>query len=212
MVAWSETPKHTPSIARWIEAARGGCDEALGRLLQTCRNYLLLVANQELQPGLQGKVSPSDLVQDTFLKAHRGFPTFEGHSEAELLAWLRRILLNNVANATRAFVGTEMRQLDREVATDSADGAPYPAAPGESPSALAIGAEQNAALEVALERLPEHYRQVVVWRSLDEESFEQIGRRTGRSAEAARKLWARAIEQLQTLLEQKDDRAGPAGP
>src|SRR5207253_1741044 len=63
-----------------------------------------------------------------------------------------------------------------------------------TPSQLASGNEQTADLERVLDRLSEDYRQVLVLRHREECSFEEIGRRMERSANAARKLWARAVE------------------
>ena len=56
--------------------ARQGSLDALGRLLESCRNYLLLLANQQLREDLQAKAGGSDLVQDTFLEAQRDFRAF----------------------------------------------------------------------------------------------------------------------------------------
>ena len=70
-----------------------------------------------------------------------------------------------------------------------------------SPSSLVAAAEQDAALRQALEQLPEDYRQVVGWRNYERLPFEEIGVRLGRSAGAARKLWIRAVERLQELLD-----------
>ena len=89
-------------FARVLAAAREGSAEALGILWTQCRNYLLLVANERLDPALKPKVSPSDLVQDTFLEAQRDLAQFRGERPDELRAWLCRILINNVANATLA--------------------------------------------------------------------------------------------------------------
>ncbi len=52
-----------------IVAARGGSFTALGQLLDHYRDYLLRIANTELESDLAPKVNPSDLVQDTFLQA-----------------------------------------------------------------------------------------------------------------------------------------------
>ena len=52
-----------------LESAQNGSSKSLGKLLETCREYLLLVANQTLDHDLQAKVGPSDLVQETFLHA-----------------------------------------------------------------------------------------------------------------------------------------------
>jgi RNA polymerase sigma-70 factor (ECF subfamily) len=52
----------------------------------------------------------------------------------------------------------------------------------------------------AVEQLPEHYREVLRLRHQEGQSFENVGARTGRSAEAARKVWARAVELLKERL------------
>ncbi len=69
---------------------------------------------------LQGKMDPVDLVQDTFLEAHRDFPHFRGQSEGELVSWLRRILVRNLANALRHYFGTQGRdiRLERELSAE----------------------------------------------------------------------------------------------
>src|ERR687883_158141 len=96
-------------VARGLAEARAGSREALGRVLEACRGYLLLVAERELAPDLRPKGGASDLVQQTFLEAQRDFARFRGDSEEELLAWLRRLLLHNVADFSRRFHGTGKR-------------------------------------------------------------------------------------------------------
>jgi RNA polymerase sigma-70 factor (ECF subfamily) len=165
-----------------------------------CRPYLLLIANQELQPDLQGKVNPSDLVQETFVKAQENFAQFRGHTEEELRGWLRRILLNTLANTARHYRDTASWQVGREVPLEAAS----PAEAAQAPDAGLIAGEQNEALYRALESLPEHYRRVLRLRHWERQSFEEIGATIGRSPEAARKLWVRAVEQLRQILGPRD--------
>src|SRR5262249_3376165 len=106
-------PPASRSAAQWLGSARTGAREALGRALEGCRDYLLMVANKELDPQLQAKGGASDLVQQTFLEAQRDFGRFQGNSEDELLAWLRRLLLHNLADFTRRYRDTGKRQADR---------------------------------------------------------------------------------------------------
>jgi RNA polymerase sigma-70 factor, ECF subfamily len=190
--------------ADWLAAARGGSREALGQALEACRHYLLLVAHQELDPSLQGKGGASDVVQQTFLEAQRDFGQFGGTSRTDLLAWLRRLLLNNVADFTRRYHG-DKRQAQREVplATDSAatESALGLEADTPSPSRHAMRHEQDEALHQALERLPLEYRQVIHLRYQEECSFEEVGRLMQRTPNAARKLWLRAVQRLRQELE-----------
>ncbi len=192
---------HDPDeFARVLGSARAGGPEELGSLLMECRNYLLLVADQRLGADLRGKVSASDLVQETFLEAQKAFGRFGGQRQDELLAWLCCILVNNLANARRRYRGTDKRALEREVPLggDGAGGAGAgQAVDTPSPSARAAAAEEVAALEAALARLPERYQRVIRLRYHEQMTFQQIGDATGCSAEAARKLWARAVDRLQ---------------
>lgn len=199
-----EGPAPEADVRRWLEEARAGSGEALGRLLEGCRRPLLQAAEQELHPELWRKVAPADLVQETFLKAHARFGRFRGHTREELLAWLRRILRNTLVSALRFYEGAGKRRAGREVALDAEDSVEAleggVAASDPSPSAQAMAREAAGQLERALAGLPEAYRQVIHWRIWERLPFEEIGRRSGRSPEAARKLWARAVELLRQLL------------
>ena len=185
---------------RLVAAARAGSREALGRALEDCRRYLLAIAERQLDPDLRSKGGASDLVQETFLEAQRDFARFQGSSPDELRAWLRQVLLHNVGAFTHRFRGTTKRAVGREVALaaggSSADLGPDLAGSTLTPSGVAIEHEQAVALRRALERLPEEYRRVVVLRFEEGRSFEEIGRLTGRSPDAARKVWSRAMERL----------------
>lgn len=194
------------SMAECIEAARNGSPEALGRLMEICRQYLLLVANQEINAELRPKGGASDLVQETFLEAQRDFAGFRGGNERELMSWLRQILLHNVANFSRQYRQTEKRQLSREISLGGDESGArfvhrnYPAK-ALSPVASAVQSEERLILERALSRLPTHYAQVIEMRHQEGRSFEEIGVALNRSADAVRKLWSRAIELLQDELD-----------
>jgi RNA polymerase sigma-70 factor (ECF subfamily) len=188
-------------VAAWLAAARGGSADALGRVLDLYRPYLLQVANGELDPQLHAKLGPSDIVQETFLEAQRVFERFRGDSAEELRAWLRAILLNKVGTHTRHYRATAKRQLGKEIGlgpagdrqADLTDMVP-------TPSSLAVQKERVLALAQAVQRLPENYRQIVSWRQAENLSFEEMASRLGRSVEAVRKLWWRAIQKLQQEL------------
>jgi len=192
-------PREDDALGRAIEAARSGDAQVLGRLLDSCGDYLSLVARSELSADLAAKISASDLVQETFLGAHRDFARFRGRTEAELRAWLRGILLHNLGRLRRHYRDTGKRQVRRESAIDQR-GAPGPwpvlADDDTTPATRALNRERVEAVLAALQRLPEPHRSVVIWHQCEGETFEAIGRRLGRSDEATRKLWARALIRL----------------
>jgi RNA polymerase sigma-70 factor (ECF subfamily) len=182
-------------LASCLAAARAGSTAALGQLLLMCRAYLLGVANAELEPRLRPKAGASDLVQEAFLEAQRVFDRFQGNSPEELLHWLRAILLNKLADFTRQYKGTQKRQVAREVALGTASA--IGAWDSSTPSGELGRQETTELVRQALDKLPEHYRQVIIWRQWDDLPFEEIARRSGKSVDAARMLWWRAIERLQ---------------
>ena len=56
------------------------------------RDYLHLLARLQLDPRLRGKLDPSDVVQQTLVKAYQNRAQFRGHTAGEEAGWLRRIL------------------------------------------------------------------------------------------------------------------------
>ena len=194
-------------VQGWIDEGRDGSADAQGRLFERCRNYLLLVAEHQLDRGLRGKLGASDLVQETFLRAGRGFDRFRGTSEEELLGWLQRILQNEAGQAVRRFRRAAKRDIRREKPLSPCDSRPGGGElPGhtETPSRLLAAAEELDRLAAALARLPKHYQCVIQWRNTERKSFDEIGKTLDRSPDAARKLWVRAIEQLRGELEAAD--------
>jgi RNA polymerase sigma-70 factor (ECF subfamily) len=191
-------------IAAWLPDAKAGSREALGHVLEACRGYLLLIAQQELDSGLQAKGGASDLVQQTFLEAQKDLARFEGTTSEALLAWMRRLLLNNLANFRRDHQRAR-RRVSREVAFTLGDSSTEvqlePPASTPSPSQALKHQEQTTALDRAVARLPEDYQKVIHLRYREERSFDDIAFQMNRSPNAVRKLWARAIEALQNELE-----------
>jgi RNA polymerase sigma-70 factor (ECF subfamily) len=189
-------------VEDWIEAARRGDAGAFGRLLDRCQSYLLALAHAELGQELQGKVGASDLVQETFLEAQRDFPGFQGKTEAEFHAWLRQILLHNLANAGRCFCRTEKRDVHREVPLNGSRAGVHfhPVSQVESPRGEVIAREEAERLVQAIARLPERCQEVIRLRQQQNLPFAEIGNAMNLTAEAARKLWSRAIDQLRREL------------
>src|SRR6185437_10192427 len=133
--------------------ARNGSPDALAWLLENCRPYLLLIANEELDTDLRPKLGASDLVQQSIIEAQRDFAGFRGVTHGELLAWLRRILHHNLADARRHYREADRRRLDREQLLDASAGAALReglVSEVTPPLEEVICREQAAALEGAL--------------------------------------------------------------
>ncbi len=192
-------------VEELIGQARAGSTEALGELLTTCRKYLTNLANREISGPLKVKVAVSDLVQDTALDALRGFAHFRGQRLDELLAWLRTVLLHNVASAGRRYQGAGKRDLAREVPLGAPGVAGNLRDAALSPRSLATAVEEQTRIERAIDRLPADQRSAILMRHRDHQSFVEIGAALGRSMPAAHKLWCRAVLRLQRELTSTDD-------
>jgi RNA polymerase sigma-70 factor (ECF subfamily) len=189
-----------------LREAKAGDGATLGRLLELYRRYLALLARVQIGQRLQGKVDASDLVQETFLEAHRNFARFRGGSEAEFVRWLRQILAGNLADLLRRYVGTQARdvRLEREIA-DALDQSSALldrglVAPYSSPSQQAVRREQAVLLADALAQLPDGYREVLVLRHLEGLTFPEAARRMGRSLDSVEKLWMRGLVRLRQIM------------
>lgn len=185
-----------------LARARAGDGQALGQLLEEYREYLRILARARVGRDLQVRLDPSDLVQDALLEAHRDFRQFLGQSEAELTAWLRRILVRNLADQLKHHQSQKRdvgREQPLEVLIEQAHEAL--AAPLSTPSAQAVRREQAVVLANALAQLPDDYREIITRRHIEGQSFDEIAAAMDRSAGAARMLWMRALERLGQMME-----------
>ncbi len=200
---------HQANGNRQIQEARRALPGALDRLLESYRNYLRLLAQTGIDASLQGKADPSDLVQETLLKAHERFGQFRGKTEAELAVWLRQILARALADLVRRYRLAEARRVSRERSLEEMLGASSAAlgnliaAPGLSPSQSAQRREMSVILADALAELSPDHRQVLILRSIEELDWSEVAERMKRSVGAVRLLWTRALKQLRPLIEKR---------
>jgi len=169
------------------------------------RDYLRLLAWLQLDPRLQGKVDPSDVVQETLLKAHQAEAQFRGTTDAEMAAWLRAILAHVLADALRRYqagardVGQE-RSLQQALEESSSRLEGWLAAEQSSPEEQAMRQEQLLRLAEALVGLAPDQRQAVELRHLKGCSVGEVARQMGRSKEAVAKLLLRGVARLRERL------------
>lgn len=185
-----------------LQEARAGDAETLGQLFEMYRRYLALLARVQIGQQLRGKVDASDVVQETFLDAHRHFGRFQGTSEGQLVRWLRQILAAKLADLLRRYLGTEGRdvRMERALEADLERSSVLMdrglIAPLSSPSEQASRREQSVLLADALAALPDDYREVLVLRHLEGLTFPQVAVRMSKTLDSVEKLWMRGLARL----------------
>jgi RNA polymerase sigma-70 factor (ECF subfamily) len=163
------------------------------------REYLRLLARPRLPNRLRRLLSASDLAHETILKAHNKREQFQGQTEAEYRAWLRRILANTIADAARGREPDILQALEKSSAVLEE----WVVAVGPSPAEKVECAEQLLRLAEALAQLSDDERTALEMRYLQDprcplpEIAKQLGRPT---AKAVAGLLARGLEKLRELL------------
>ncbi len=200
-------------IDKLFASAKQGSTSCLGRLLTLYSNYLKLLIAAQLDDRLRVRVSPSDIVQETFFEAHRDFYQFRGQSTGEFVAWLRKILVNNLLHVVEQHWLAEKRDVRREVSLEqigkrleqsTARLESLFAEPGDSPSIHAQRNEQEIMLADALAELPGDYRLVILLRHIEGLPFDEVAQRMDRSSGAVRMLWLRALERLRKTFPERE--------
>jgi RNA polymerase sigma-70 factor (ECF subfamily) len=178
------------------------------------RSYLRLIAQSLLRASgpVRNKIDASDVVQETLLEAHRAGEQFRGRSEAELLAWLRTILANKLADAARRF-GRKKRDaaLERQyletLERSTIRLQQLAVVPKTSPSQLVARHEHLCRVAGAMATLPEDQRTAIELHHLAGHSVAECAARMGRTRAAVAGLLRRGLKQLRQALEE-----GGSGP
>lgn len=188
-----------------LAGARAGNLTALGQLLEHYSSYLSILARVQIGQRLRGKADPDDLVQETFLEAHRQVKQFRGSTEAEFKAWLRRILAGELALLMRRYLGTtrDMR-LERELVAQidqSSVALENNLVDSQTTASQQVSRrEQSVLLTDALAGLKDEYREVILLRNLEGLSVKEVARRMERTEDSVQKLWARALGSLRRAM------------
>jgi RNA polymerase sigma-70 factor, ECF subfamily len=169
------------------------------------RSYLRLLAEMHLGRHAGAKLDPSDVIQQTLLDAYRGRDQFRGRTDAEMAAWLRRLLTCNLADAQRARGRAKRdaareRSLEQALDASSARIEAFLAAEQSSPSQRAMRNEAVLRLAEALASLPEANRQALVLRHLQGLSLARISAELGRTPAAVAGLIKRGLIELRSVL------------
>ncbi len=185
--------------------ARQGDAIALGNLLEVYRRYVQIMASIHLDRSIQHRVSPSDVVQETFVQAVLNFMLFRGNTEAEFIQWIRRIAASRMAMASRQYHSQRQDVRLEEKLSEAMDvwtgrAAKWVGVQGSSPSQKVSNREQAVILANALADLPPDYREVILLRHFQDLPFSAIAAQMERSVDSVKNIWVRAIRRLRELI------------
>ncbi len=173
--------------------------------LEGFRPYLGLLARLRLGRRLRGLLDPSDLVQQTLLRAHRSAETARGADDVQRAAWLRKILdrtvLDEVRRAGRAKRGHGPgRSLLASVDEASSRLESYLVSAEESPSQVVLRHERLMGLAQGLEGLPDDQRRAVELHYLKGRSLAEVAREMDRSKPSVAGLLRRGLRDLRRRI------------
>jgi RNA polymerase sigma-70 factor (ECF subfamily) len=188
-----------PSDEELVGRALRGDREAESMLCGRHEAALRARARQRLPRTVRRKVAESDVIQEAYLTALARLDEFEDRGSGSFLAWVQGIVDHKAREAARRHAGTAKRAVAREVtrgARGDTNGFPGPFPP---PSQVAMGHEAEALLKRAMTQLPEDYRTVLHLVYEDGRSFDEVAQRMGRSRDAVRVLYGRALARLSQI-------------
>lgn len=185
-----------------VALAQDGDRSAANQLCGLYADRVRWMVRLRMGKELRAKLESMDLVQETLAQALRGLNDFTYKNEGDFVRWLSKIAENELRGSLRR-LHAQKRDMRREARCDShrstATGA-FAAAPDPirttTPSVITSRKEDFARLEKALDALKAEYREAIILAKIEGLSFEQMGARLGKSADAARMLATRAMAAL----------------
>ena len=190
-----------------LERARGGDEEALGRLVGHYRGRLRRMVDHRLDQRLRGRCDASDVVQSASFEIVERFPEWSQRRDMSFYHWCRFLTLQKLTEMGRVHLGTAKRDARRErpaevkpgvldsgrVAADFTDD-------GTLPDGTAIKNEAKARLVEVLEGMSRLDREVLVMRHFEGMSSSDVAAQLGIDVETARKRYQRALVRLKAAV------------
>jgi RNA polymerase sigma-70 factor (ECF subfamily) len=206
-----------PTTRERLQKAAAGDNAAWAALLAEHHDRLRRMVALRLDHRLQGRVDPSDVIQDTYLEAVGQLPDYLSDPRMPLFLWLRLLAGHRLGRVHRQHLGTQARDAGREVSlyrgpmpeASSAALAAHLLGKEARPSEVAMIAERKLRLQEALNSLDPLDREVLALRHFEQLSRAEVARELGISEAAAGKRYLRALERLRRHLE--DDLSGLGG-
>jgi RNA polymerase sigma-70 factor (ECF subfamily) len=207
MAAMAKVPEDSQTT-RLIELAVRGDQRAWGELLGRHRGRLRRMVALRLDRRLQGRVDPSDIIQEACLDAARRLPEYCNSPTMPFFLWLRVLVGQRLVDEHRKHLGAAARDAGREISlyrgalpeTTSAALAAQLLGRLTTPSQAAIRAERKIRLQGALNSLDPIDREVLALRHFEELSNAEAAAVLGLDKSATSKRYARALVRLKEVL------------
>lgn len=196
------------SNERTIELAMAGDERALAELFDLHRHRLRRMVKLRMDRRLQGRVDPSDVLQEAFVDLVNELPGYSRKQSIPLFLWMRLVTGQRLMRVHRHHLGAEMRDAGRDVSlhhggllrATSASLAAQLLGRCTSVSRAAIRAEIRLQLEEALNSMEEIDREVIALRNFEELDSREAAEVLGIAPSAVRKRYVRALKRLQDIL------------
>jgi len=197
-----------------LRRAAQGDQAAWGALLVRSRGRLRRMVALRLDRRLQGRVDPSDIIQEAYIDASARLAEYARQPDMPFFLWLRFLTGQRLLRVHRQHLGAEMRDVAREVslyrgalpAATSAALAAQLLGRDTRPSEAAVRAERSIRLQEALNSMDPLDREVLALRHFEQLSNGEAARVLGLQEPAAAKRYVRALKRLRLILD-----AGPGG-
>jgi RNA polymerase sigma-70 factor (ECF subfamily) len=191
-----------------LRRAGEGDQQALGLLLAHYRDRLRLMVSLRLDRRLQGRIDPSDVLQEAFLEATERLADYARAPDMPFFLWLRFLTAQKLLILHRRHLGTKARDAGREVSlyrgplpeASSAALAAQLVGHTTTPSEAAMRAELQVRLQEALNRMEPLDREVLVLRHFEQLTNGETAQVLGLRESAASQRYARALLRLKDIL------------
>jgi RNA polymerase sigma-70 factor (ECF subfamily) len=188
-----------------LRQARAGDRQAFEKLFARYRSELRRLIAMRLDPKIQARVDPSDVVQETQLEAFCRLPDFLERRPMPFRLWLRKTAYERLLVARRQHVQAARRAVGREVPLPERSSlllAQQLLAPGSTPSQRLDRREMARRVRQALGQLPESDREILLMRAYEGLSNQEVGYLLDIDPDAASKRHGRALLRLHKILSQ----------
>lgn len=183
-----------------LERIRVGDSEAFAELLARHEDVMRGRAHRMVIRRLRGRYSISDVLQEARVAAYAGLPTFRPDTGGTVRGWLLQVVTRKAIDMARQ-QGAAKRTPGREVDRDRRPETGALPASGPTPSQVAVAAEFQDFARRAMADLPDDYRTVLELTRQQGLSLPEAAACMGRSHDATKKLYGRALARFIELFE-----------